>query len=70
MYLVASFVGDAMHCCPLDGPDTSTLHSDSLALVHLLLEPGSVEPSPQDLGVVPVWSPSSDRSFIGRSTMV
>ena len=59
-----------MHCCPLDGPDTSTLHSALSVLVHLLLEPRSIELSPQDLGVVWMWSPSSDRSFIGRSTMV
>ena len=56
--------------CLQDGLDASTLHSASLALVYSLLELGFVDPSPQDLGVVLVHSPSSDRSFIGRSTMV
>ena len=65
-----NYVGDTMHCCPLDRPDTSTFHSASSGFVHLLLEPGFVEPSPQDLEVVPMWSPSSDRSFISRSMMV
>ena len=59
-----------MHCSPLDEPVTSTLRFASLALIHSLLEPGSVKPSPQDLGVVSVRSPSSDRSFIGRIMMV
>ena len=54
---------------PLGRLGTSTLHSALLALVHLLLELGSVEPSPQDLEVVPVY-PSSDKSFISRSTIV
>ena len=68
--LVMGYISDAKRYCPLDRLNASTLRSASSALVHLLLEHGFVEPSPQDLGVVLVRSPSIDRRFMGRSTMV
>ena len=63
MSAMTSLADDAKCYCPLDGLVASVLRFVSLAVAHLLLRPGFVEPSPQDLEVLLLHRPSRDNGL-------